>query len=300
MNPSFPTQDIDIFACGNTLGSLLHAARSQDRTFRFYAEMIGKTVFFVRKENSPKEVIKDVRGYGHTFPEAYTRWKDDVKGSVSHQRIIRYEFGGLKCVVKSESDGYYEDLAAESESLTFDNGKRDRPSETDVVSTNEIKPTELLFHPSTSLEDLEMPQDVEAGNLSIVRAGRHIPQCAIFDLKTRMRPREINMAEILPRLWMNQTPNFIVAYHDFGVFKDIRKQDVKSEIRAWEEQHAQDLAKFHALLKRVIEVVQKVGEGVGVEVRRAGTGELEIRELVDVGWRALEGEGRERWKKGRS
>ena len=63
---------------------------------------------------------------------------------------------------------------------------------------------------------------------------------------------------------MNQTPNFIVAYHKFGVFGDIRKKDVKDEVRAWEEQRAEDIAKFHALLKRVIEVVRGAGEGVGV------------------------------------
>jgi hypothetical protein len=89
MHPNFPTADIDIVACGSTLGNLLRFARGQDKSFRFAVETISNTVFFIRKENDPREVIPDVRGYGHSFPEANTTWENDVKGSETHQRIIR-------------------------------------------------------------------------------------------------------------------------------------------------------------------------------------------------------------------
>jgi hypothetical protein len=49
--------------------------------------VIGDTVF-VRREKSPTQVIKDVRGYGHTFPENYTSWDAETRGSISPQRII--------------------------------------------------------------------------------------------------------------------------------------------------------------------------------------------------------------------
>ena len=299
--PTFPTDDIDIFACGNTLGNLFHVASSQDRTFRFNAEMVGKTVFFVRKENSPTDALKSVKGYGHTFPEAYTRWEEDVKGSVSHQRIISYEFGGSVCVVRSESDGFYEDLVREGEKATEHDDEENTSNDTRIISTSETEPGSVTdtFAPSTTtLNTPEMSKVAENESLVIIPAGRRIPQHAVFDLKTRSKFREINMTDILPRLWMNQTPNFIVAYHDRGLFEDIRKKDMTARIRVWEEQHAEVIAKFHALLKRVIEVVQKVGEGVGVEVRRVGTGAVEVRELVDVKWRALEGEVREKWRNG--
>lgn len=69
---------------------------SKTKPFRFDVDLIGDTVFFVRRENSPTGVIKDVRGYGHTFPEKYyTSWEAETRGSISHQRIIQYEFGGL-------------------------------------------------------------------------------------------------------------------------------------------------------------------------------------------------------------
>jgi hypothetical protein len=46
---------------------------SKTKPFRFDVDLIGDTVFFVRRENSPTGVIKDVRGYGHTFPENITQ-----------------------------------------------------------------------------------------------------------------------------------------------------------------------------------------------------------------------------------
>lgn len=72
INPTFNFSEIDIFGCGNTLGSLLSFARDEERTFRFGVEVIGSSLFLVRKTNKPRELIERIHGYGHTFPEAYT------------------------------------------------------------------------------------------------------------------------------------------------------------------------------------------------------------------------------------
>ena len=75
---------IDIMACSNTFENLLRFSRSIPSVFRFDVEMIGDTVFLIRKENSPTELIKHVKGYGHTFPTAYTKWDDGLEKSTSH------------------------------------------------------------------------------------------------------------------------------------------------------------------------------------------------------------------------
>lgn len=87
-NPDFDTKGIDIVGCGSTLGNLLRFARNIDKKFRMIVECVGSTVFFIRRENSPTQTIPDVRGYGHTFPEAYTTWDAAVRGSETHQRVI--------------------------------------------------------------------------------------------------------------------------------------------------------------------------------------------------------------------
>ncbi|KAI6312261.1 hypothetical protein MCOR23_008674 [Pyricularia oryzae] len=56
-------------ACGSTMGSLV------------------RMVFLIRKENSATELITGLQSYGHSFPEHYTAWEREVKGSKSHQRI---------------------------------------------------------------------------------------------------------------------------------------------------------------------------------------------------------------------
>lgn len=92
--------DADVFGCGSTLGNLLRFTRGIDKAFRFTAEVIGKTLFLIRKENDPKQFIEGVRGYGHTFPDAYTTCPEEVKDSETHQRIIQYDLGGLQCLVR--------------------------------------------------------------------------------------------------------------------------------------------------------------------------------------------------------
>lgn len=49
------------------------------------------------------------------------------------------------------------------------------------------------------------------------------------------------MSEVLPRLWVNQTPNFVIGYHHYGTFDDIRVQDARDEIEDWEEQNEERL-----------------------------------------------------------
>jgi hypothetical protein len=52
---------------------------------------------------------------GHAFPDRYTRWQKGIEGSVSHQRIVSYQFAGLKLLVRFEADGYLEDEVGREE-----------------------------------------------------------------------------------------------------------------------------------------------------------------------------------------
>lgn len=65
-NPHLDTANIDIFGCTSTLGSLLRFLKNHDKTFRFTVEAVGRTVFFVRRENAPDELIAGDKGYGPT------------------------------------------------------------------------------------------------------------------------------------------------------------------------------------------------------------------------------------------
>jgi len=285
MQPNFNTSSVDVVACGNTMGGLLRFASSTERTFRFGVEMIGNTVFFVRKENSPMELIPDVYGYGHTFPESYTSWDAGVKGSASNQRLVKYRFGGIAFLVRFESDGYLKD-------------KREPEEKQAQESANSVSKAPSSDMPSLlqGTDSLTVTQKVhvEHGDVKVELKGQKIPQSAVFDLKTRSAKNEINMKELLPRVWVTQTPNFIIGYHKAGYFDDVRVQDVSGKVREWEAKNGELLGRLQATIRRIVEVV-KSSAGQRLEVCRVGSGQLQIRKHVDAEWSALPPHLKDAW-----
>ncbi|KZM23539.1 uncharacterized protein EKO05_0011279 [Ascochyta rabiei] len=275
----------DFFACGSTLGNLLRFVRGIDKAFRFSVETIGDIVFLIRKENDPKELIEGVRGFGHTFPEAYTTWPKGVQGSETHQRIVQYNLGGLQCLVRFECDGF------------FDNSTKPSSSEASRGKDPAALPSEDVLAQTLAGTAVSNPQTTSTGPLTIRHRGSIVSQNSIFDLKTRSGKykKEINMDDITPQLWLKQIPNFIVAYHDgAGMFEDIQIQDVRSLVSTWEKDNARSIRLLIALLKKIIDVA-KADQGGLLEVYCSGTGELEIRKQVGDGVHALPTALSEEW-----
>ncbi|KAF2277902.1 uncharacterized protein EI97DRAFT_415643 [Westerdykella ornata] len=286
--PGYPTSSINIFACGSTLGHLLRFVRHVDKPFRFKVELIGNTVFFARQENSPKELIRDIRGFGHTFPDAYTTWEADVKGSETHQRMIQYMFGGLKCIVRFECDGYF------------------RPSKSDDSAPEsaiaDVKPAadddlaEALRVTSVS-HDVQI---IDGGDsLRIKTGGQEIPQSSIFDLKTRSGKykKEIDMTDLLPMLYLKQIPNFIVAYHDgAGLFRpdDIKTLKLTDSLRRWEIENKAALQRLAILLHKLIDIAKNDARGL-LDVYCPGPDRLEIHTQHGEGSPALPLVLKEEW-----
>lgn len=281
LKPAYPTAEVDVFACGSTIGNLLRFARGLDKSFRFTLEVIGTTVFFIRREGSPTEIIPDVRGFGHTFPEAYTTWEADVKGSESHQRLIKYNFGGVECLVRFGSDGYFSELDSSSAKITTPKKASNPTSLTDAFSSASLGGTTLS----------------KSENLKVKSAGNEIPQSAVFDLKTRSarKAAENDMSDIYPRLWITQVPNLILAYHKRGLFEDIRKLDVRRELDNWAEQNANGIRRLHALMRRIIEFARN-STSSKLEVYRADVNHLEIRKQAGDGCDALPPDLKTKWE----
>lgn len=254
-------------------------------SFRFDAEFIGDSVFFIRKENSPKEVIEGLYGYGHAFPNAYTNWEKDVRGSVSHQRIIQYSFGGLNFLVRSESDGYLP-KSPHGES----------PASAKVGSTPAENESDTDISTLLSASSLVLTEPTFDDHIEVRHGGRKVPQDAIFDVKTRSIRNLIDMpGEILPRLWVNQTPNFILGYHTRGHFEDVRVQDIRQDIRDWEKDNEHYLGYFNSLVHCIVNIARNTGPGYGLEVSRKEDGPIQVRRLLDTDWHALPSDLRQKW-----
>ncbi|KAJ6149191.1 hypothetical protein N7471_000390 [Penicillium samsonianum] len=276
--PEFPVTSVDIIACHSTMGNLLRFAFEQDKPFRMLVEVLGKTVFFIRRENSPTDMIPGVRGYGHTFPEAYTTWSANVGGSQSHQRVMEYEFAGMQCLVRFEADGFLPDLVP--------NPDTEETEEDPVIPEDSIDPEEAL----SSIEEATISVVTSATTetapkqLEIAKQGQRIPQCAVFDLKTRSRSkRSVNVLDgELPRLWVSQTPNFILAHHTAGRFKHIQVQDVRDDVKQWEETQQPALGKFASLLQMIVAFARSVENGKLEIEHEEGEQVLNLREQGGV------------------
>lgn len=120
----------------------------------------------------------------------------------------------------------------------------------------------------------------------------------VFDLKTRSAKRQDEdiLAEELPRLWIAQIPNFILAFHDRGHFANVQIQNVKDKLKDWEAQNQSLLTGFFHLLGHIIDTAGDYGDSQ-LEIVRPAEGGLEIRKRApDVG-SVLSGPVRQSWAK---
>lgn len=243
---------IDILGCASTLGNLLQFAMGAPKDFRILVEVVGNTVHLVRREKAPTEVIPDVRGFGHTFPESYTTWDRSVGGSFSHQRVISYQFGDLACVVRFEGDGYLPDRV----------GKFPARVKTAIAGTpNTIHGSDDVSNLVSSLSMAQNSAPSSSAALQIGKGGCLVPQTSIFDLKTRStryKPKQYSIISgEIPRIWVRQIPSLILAYHTSGVFNDIQVRDMRGEVTRWEKDNQNSLKIFEKLLKAIISFARR-------------------------------------------
>ncbi|KLU92444.1 hypothetical protein MAPG_11388 [Magnaporthiopsis poae ATCC 64411] len=289
MAPTLPHGDDrpEIVACGSTIGSLLRFVSGNDKPFRMLVEAVGDTVFLVRRENSPGELIPNIQGFGHSFPEHYTTWDQDVKGSLSHQRVMRYRFGGLRLLVRFEGDGY---LAQAGRKVPSD--RRTPPSNAvdDLLGSLE----------RTAVSQTETSTGAE---LEVQSSGELIDQSVVFDLKTRSIKKidQDTLGEELPRLWVKQMGNFILAYHERGVFNKVDVIPTVDKVKKWEAENQKTLAKLAALLHRIRSLSlnsDDLPDGK-FEVCFSGSGALEFRKQLPDAGDALSEEMKAAWGTGR-
>lgn len=270
MCPTSP-QDIELFACGSTLGNLLRFVQGSDKPFRFLVTVVGDVVHLLRRGKSPLETMQDVRGFGHTFPEANTTWDSDARGSKSHQRVLQYRLGGINTLIRFEADGYLPSTDAESVSSQSEKGTESEDMEALVEGLS------VASRPKTP--------DAEHRDLVVKHGGQAMAQSRVFDLKTRSfrsKDKDI-LGEELPRLWLRQIEHFVLAFHRHHLFEDITVHDIKEKVSSWERSHQPILLSLTRLLHDLMQKARKREDGK-FEVVYLGNGPLEIREqLADAG-----------------
>lgn len=281
--PNFVDEhQIDVITCSSVLGNLLNFIRGDDKKFRVSVQLINGTAFLVRRENSPRQLIPDVVGFGHTFPKHYTTWDAETKGSSSHQRVLSYQFGRLHLLVRFEADGYI--------AKSFVSPKQPRDDQSPSVSVS-------LDALQESMHAMKVSSVITSGTkVHIISSGEVVDQQMVFDLKTRSSKKQVEdtVQTYLPRLWTAQINQFVLARHDDGVFNEIQILDVQERVKNWERDHVTDLSRLAALLHQIIAELRKT-PSAKLEVRRAQGDTLEIREQLPETGEALSSSTMDLW-----
>ncbi|KAK4185250.1 hypothetical protein QBC35DRAFT_504089 [Podospora australis] len=233
-NPDFSLHNVDLVTDRGNIRKLLRFVQaSSDDHFQILVEVIGDgdstTALFTRVEPKTMETLQGFRGYGRNFEKAYTEQSAGMSG---HYRIVGYNFGGLRCVVRHETDAYIRDAGVDALSDTLVNDLAG-------LSISEAEKT--------------------ASELTVVRSGKKadVPTSSLLEIKTRAASRVLDMAEVLPQLWISQTPNLAVGYYSKGVFKDVKVQDMTADILWWEAASQGDLGRLAGLLINIIYAVRR-------------------------------------------
>ncbi|KAK4235396.1 hypothetical protein C8A03DRAFT_46466 [Achaetomium macrosporum] len=248
----FNIGDFDLVTDRNNIRKLLRFVQgSSDDAFQIRVEIAGeKTALFTRVEEKTKETIQGFRGYGHNFEKAYTR---SDSGSTGHHRIVSYTFGGLKCIIRHEVDGYVDDNRDPSD-LANELG--------DAMKKLAIsKPDIAIKYP---------------GVVGIEAQGRAVDLSTTLEIKTRASHRVLDMAEVSPQLWISQTPRLVVGYHRRGLFDDVQLRDMARELAQWETRNQKHLSMLAGLLNKIINVVKSSGGDRSALVKYDGGSKLKI------------------------
>ncbi|KAH6682294.1 hypothetical protein F5X68DRAFT_269775 [Plectosphaerella plurivora] len=250
-NPSFDLNSIDVVTDRNNMRKLLSFVDPTSNPygvdpFAMAIEVVNNTAIFSRQETKTYEILgpNDFRGFGHEFEKAYT--KEQVHGSTGHHRIVTYDFGGMKFILRHETDGYVasksgDDLAEALESLSV--------SATTGASTKPIA----------------------GSKMTIRKEGKMTPLESTLEIKTRVFHKPLDINSVAPQLWLSQTPKLVRAYHRRGLFENPKVEDVTAAIKAWEKENSKHLAKLAALVRKIIAVAKDLGGAV--MLRYGGVGE---------------------------
>ncbi|QIX01541.1 hypothetical protein AMS68_007058 [Peltaster fructicola] len=282
MIPNFDPLSIDVAACGSTLGSLLRFVRGIGEPFSCTVQIIGQTLFIIRRELSPQALIENVYGFGHAFLEANTTWSQDVKGSASHQRVIKYQLGAMTVLMRFEADTYTMD---QSDALE---------DEEDGVLVNPASVEDALADLLVTRRPAAVTDHAE-----VTLKGARTSLASLADVKTRSAKKRLEsiMSDEIPRLWVRQVQNIVLSFHDKGLFEPPTVQDITSAILEWEEDNETAICRLVNLIGQIKEAAI-AARGGKIEVRCEDAHSLQFHELsapqADK-WNALPDDLYERW-----
>lgn len=239
--PEYDISSVDVVTDRSNLTKLLSFKRpsmnrEKIRAFAIEAELVKDTLILNRYEGHNTEIIRpdEFRGFGRQYKDTYTT--SLIRNSTGHHRIISYNFGGLKMIVRHEADGYIEE---------------DRQQQFNA---------EGMARAFTMWKGKEVPVLTMPNSPLHVRIqGQAVSIASTVEIKTKSKSQPFRDHEIMPQLWTAQTPYLVRAYHKWGWFDEPKVEDMCVAVGHWEEDNQDLLRPLAGLLKEIKALVKKCG-----------------------------------------
>lgn len=240
---------VDVVTDRNNLLKLLSwiapgCAKSKHRSgFRIDVALAGTRTLLMRRWEA-RPVVYGSRGYGDGFERAFSRGVlgSSVRGTLAgHNRVVSYDFDGLRIVVRYEVDAYHVPAQSPVDALAGQ------------LSTLAVAPA-----PDNSAPDVSAIVGVE-------RAGEIIPQTSLVKMKSRSRTSKSQFLEAAYlQLHLGQIPAICIGVHDGkGTFNmvDILSYHSERFYTAREKARA-PLRRLRRLLEDIRDVIKERGPDV--------------------------------------
>lgn len=170
-------------------------------------------------------------GYGHAFEESVTQ--QGVQDCMHYERVVQYEIGGLKCMVRYEADA------------SIDDGENPHTEE---------ETTEDPVPPKASRPVLKPPYKL----VHVIPRGRLVDPTSIIEIKSHTTPK-FNFNKTLPQLWFAQTKFLCAGRHREGLVNEkLEVRDMSKELEKWQMQNQDNLKHMVEVIKQIREIAETV------------------------------------------
>ncbi|KAF8841510.1 hypothetical protein BDN67DRAFT_1068471 [Paxillus ammoniavirescens] len=248
MNANFRYGDVDLVTDRNNLRKLLRfvSGATDEKDFRIDIDLAGKTCLLTRREEKIQETISDFRGFGHEYEQAATTATRGCERATGHHRIVSYDFGGLKVLLRFEVDACVAASASNEDELLA------------AFSTLKVgsRGAAVTTAPSTVT-----PSTTSALSVNFTVPRSLTPQGNMIEIKTRALKRQIDWTEVYPQLYLSQTAYLYLAKHDRGTFQPVEKVQLNGAVMQSHAKGAEtSIGKLKVLLQQILDVVRKEGK----------------------------------------
>ncbi|KAK0185663.1 hypothetical protein F5146DRAFT_1144172 [Armillaria mellea] len=226
--PPFDWSSVDFVTDRNCLRKLLRWIGGGNnekslKEFRIDMQLSGEKTVLLNRWDNRYRVQASGYTYGYSFENHTTKPASGCESSTGHHRIITYDLGGFKMVVRFEVDACiptkparitkHVSVASSSSSLTTADALADLLSKVKIGS------------PTTSVVAV-----TPSRSLTVKSGGSYVPQSAILELTTvsERRRSQFDWYEQYPQLFLSQTPCHFLGIHNVGQFRTVEKNELSA------------------------------------------------------------------------